>query len=225
MNVTALSRRTGLALTIAGILTACSAARPDGPGAPGLPANVTPDATPGWRAVASDHDRERVRGWWDTWGRALTDVRAGGQGGELARDPALFEPRTLLTDPVPPPGDYACRTIKLGSILPGGGLHYIAYPAFKCRIEGDGAPWAFTKLTGSQRPVGRIWPDTPQRGIFLGTLALGDERAALTYGADRERDMVALVERIGPRRWRMVFPRPAFESQLDLIELIPAQEP
>ena len=31
-----------------------------------------------------------------------------------------------------------------------------------------------------------------------------------------------LVERIGERRWRLVIPWPANESNLDLIELVPA---
>ena len=220
MTNAALLRWATAALFAGTTLAGCGALRGEAPAD-----SPAPTAAPGWRDVATPHDRERVRGWWDTWGRALTDVRAAGQAGELARDPALFEPRTLLTDPLPPAGDYACRTIKLGSILPGGGLHYIAYPTFRCRIDGAAPPHGFTKLTGSQRPVGRIWPDTPHRGIFLGTLVLGDERVAMAYGADRDRDMVALVERIGPARWRMVFPQPAFESQLDLIELTPAQEP
>jgi len=50
---------------------------------------------------------------------------------------------------------------------------------------------------------------------------LGDESRALRYGRDRERNLIGLVERIGPQRWRIAFPRPAFESLLDVIELVP----
>ena len=61
-----------------------------------------------------------------------------------------------------------------------------------------------------------------QRMVFLGTLQLGDEQRALQYGRDRERDMAGVVERIGDNRWRLVLPYPAFESTLDVIELVPA---
>ena len=44
--------------------------------------------------------------------------------------------------------------------------------------------------------------------------------AVLLY--DPDRDVAAFVERIGPARWRMVIPRPAFESKTDVIELVPA---
>jgi hypothetical protein len=57
--------------------------------------------------------------------------------------------------------------------------------------------------------------------VFLGTLQLGDEPGVLKYGHDRERDMAGLLERIGDRRWRLVFPYPAFESTIDVLELIP----
>ena len=42
------------------------------------------------------------------------------------------------------------------------------------------------------------------------------------YGSDRMRDMAGLVERIGDNRWRLVLPAPAYESLVDVIELVPA---
>ena len=82
---------------------------------------------------------------------------------------------------------------------------------------------SFAKLTGSQRPIGMFLPfPGQQRMVFLGTLQLGDEQRALQYGRDRERDMAGVVERIGDNRWRLVLPYPAFESTLDVIELVPA---
>jgi hypothetical protein len=44
----------------------------------------------------------------------------------------------------------------------------------------------------------------------------------MQYGTDPDRDVAAFVERIGPNRWRMVIPSPAFESRTDVIELVPA---
>jgi hypothetical protein len=41
------------------------------------------------------------------------------------------------------------------------------------------------KLTGSQRPAGRMWEDdNPNRLIFLGSLGLGNEEDVLNYGDD-----------------------------------------
>jgi len=60
------------------------------------------------------------------------------------------------------------------------------------------------------------------REVFLGTLVLGDEGRAMQYGRDPDRDVAGFVERIGPNRWRMLMPRPHFESQIDVLELVPA---
>ncbi len=173
-----------------------------------------------WRSVATEDDRRRMRNWRDAWIEALAQVRAGEHARELARGGALFEPDAALADPAPPPGDYDCRTIKLGTPQRDP-LDYIPYPAFHCRIRAVGGQLELTKLTGSQRQAGRLFPDNGRRMIFLGTLMLGDETRALRYGRDRERNLIGAVERIGPRRWRIAFPYPHFESLLDVIELTP----
>lgn len=173
-----------------------------------------------WRGIATETDRDRVRHWRGAWMDALALVRAGAHGGAIAGGGTLFEPDTALAGAAPPPGDYDCRTIKLGRAgpqLP----DYVAYPAAPCRIARDGERLRFTALAGPQRPVGTIFPDNGRRMVFLGTLMLGDESRALRYGRDRERDLVAVVERVGPDRWRMAFPRPHHESLLDVIELVP----
>jgi len=174
----------------------------------------------GWRSIATNDDRERLRDWREAWVEALTQIRAGSNAGEIAREGALFEPDIALPNALPPVGDYDCRTIKLGSPDPAG-LDYVAYPAFRCRLHMRGGRLHFTKLTGSQRPVGIIFPDNSRRMIFLGTLMLGDERLALRYGRDRERNLIGIVERVGDGRWRIAFPRPHFESLLDITELVP----
>ena len=79
-----------------------------------------------------------------------------------------------------------------------------------------------SKLTGSQRLVGTIYPHDTTRAVFLGTVALGDERNAMRYGRDATRDVAGWVERIGPARWRLIQPYPAFESTLDVLDLVPA---
>jgi uncharacterized protein DUF4893 len=180
-------------------------------------------AAQNWRSVATANDRERLRGWRAAWVRGLAGAQAGGHAAEVAAEGVLLEPDAALAAAAPPPGDYRCRTIKVGAKSQGL-LDYVAYPHFACRLgpaAADGT-LAFVKSTGSQRPAGRLFRESDRRMIFLGTLQLGDEQGILRYGHDEERDLIAVLERIGERRWRLVFPYPHFESIVDVIELIPA---
>lgn len=177
-------------------------------------------AAPDWRTLATPYDRQRLRDWRKAWMAALPQARAADAAGVAAQG-ALLEPDLALPDPSPPPGDYRCRVVKLGDKA-NGIRGYIAYPAFECRVGSAGGVATLEKLTGSQRPVGRILPDPGGRAVFFGTLVLGDERGAMRYGIDQGRDMAGWVERIGPERWRVVLPYPRFESLLDVVELVPA---
>lgn len=176
-----------------------------------------------WHDVATEADRQRIRGWWTAWRDALASARAGGHGAAVAAEGALLMPDAALPNPHLPPGDYLCRTIKVGARA-AQGLAYVAYPRFRCRVDAEQDIFSFTKLTGSQRQVGLIFDDDERHKIFLGTLMLGDEVRALDYGSDPQRDVAGLIERIGPNRWRLVMPRPAFESIVDVIELVPADQ-
>lgn len=180
-----------------------------------------PEATGTWRATATDADKQRIRGWYGSWQAALADARAKGFGADIDREGALLQPTAALPNPHLPAGEYRCRTIKIGT-QGRGALGYIAYDWFRCRVAPEQGLSSLTKLSGSQRPVGLIFPDNLKRQVFLGTLALGDEKMAINYGSDRMRDMAGLVERIGDNRWRLVLPAPAYESLLDVIELVPA---
>lgn len=173
-----------------------------------------------WQRVATSADRDRMRDWRKAWDTALPLARKAAPR-EIAADPLLFDPDRALADPAIPQGAYRCRTFKLGA--KGTAMRdFTAYPAFDCRIADEGEVRSLHKVTGSQRPTGLIFPDTATRQVFLGTLVLGDETAPLRYGLDADRDMIGYVERIGPKRWRLVLPRPRFESMLDVIELVPA---
>ncbi len=171
-----------------------------------------------WRALATEADRRRLRRWRTAWADALAGARTAGNGADVDREGALLDPDAVLAGP-PPPGDYDCRTVKVGS--QNDLLAFIAYPPFLCRIRSENAHLAFTRLNGSQRPVGRLYPDGERRMIFLGTMQLGDEQRSYQYGVDADRDMIGILERIGPRRWRLALPSPRFESLLDVIELTP----
>lgn len=201
------------ALLASAALAACTSSRTG-------PAQAVPQ-TQDWRTIATHADRARLREWRDAWVEALAKARVAGHGAEIAAESVLLEPDSALPDVSPPAGEYRCRVTKIGAKNEGL-LEYVAYPAFRCRIALQGGELSLVKLNGSQRPIGRLFADTERRLIFLGTMQLGDERRAYEYGADRERDLIGVFERIGERRWRLVFPRPHFESLLDVIELTPA---
>lgn len=171
-----------------------------------------------WRLAATEDDRIRLRGWRTSWMKGLSQARTGGAAAEVAALGTLVDPDHAMAGPELPDGEYRCRTIKMGSqgrAL----LTYVAYPYFRCRVSDGGMRLA--KLGGSQRLTGRIYPDTDARSVFLGTLMLGDEERSYAYGRDRARDMAGVVERVDANRWRIAFPFPAYESVVDLLELVP----
>lgn len=185
------------------------------------PSGLIPRWTTAWKEVATDDDRQRLADWRTTFVAALDAARKGGHAADIARGGALLEPDAALGPPGIPNGIYSCRVIKLGAKADSGGLPYVSYPPFVCRVKADRTLQRFNKLNGSQRYVGLVFPGDPIRQIFLGTLVLGDETRALQYGQDDLRDVAGYVERIGPNRWRIVMPKPHFESQLDVMELTP----
>ena len=173
-----------------------------------------------WRALATEADVERLQQWRGAWVDALAKARAAGHGDSIAREGALLDPDAALAGARLTPGTYRCRTIKLGARAPAND-EFVAYPANRCRVGLTRGRVHFARLDGPQRPIGALFPDNARRQIFLGTLQLGDERLALRYSRDAERDMAGVVERIGEDRWRLVLPYPHFESLLDVIELTP----
>jgi len=197
------------------LLASCSAVQQP-------PAAAGPVPVADWRSVATAADRKRIRSWRTAFTAALAEARAAGHAAEISREGPLLAPDAAQPDDAGiPAGAYRCRVIKLGTQSQGM-LAYIAYPAFDCRIADEGEVSSFTKLSGSQRPVGLIFRGNGVRQIFLGTLMLGDERQALDYGRDADRDMAGMVEKVGDRHWRMLLPYPRFESVMDVIELVPA---
>jgi hypothetical protein len=187
----------------------------------GEPQGLIPRWTTAWRAVATSDDRDRLRDWRSTFTAALAAARKAGHSAEIAREGALLDPDAALGGGAIPNGMYRCRVIKLGAKAPGN-LDYVPYPAFACRVQPKHEVQQLMKLSGSQRYDGLIFPGDAIREVFLGTLVLGDETRAMQYGQDETRDVAGYVERIGPRRWRLIMPKPHFESQLDVMELVPA---
>ena len=184
------------------------------------PGAVVPRPSLDWRDVVTVSDRDRLREWRTAFVDSMRAARAAGHSADIDREGALLDPDAALGGGPIPNGDYRCRLIKLG-VKSQGLLDYVSYPAFDCRITQAGQVQDFAKLTGSQRQVGSIFPGDPLRQVFLGTLVLADENRAMRYGRDTERDVAGYVENIGPNRWRLIMPRPHFESVMDVMELLP----
>jgi len=184
------------------------------------PSGLIPRWTTAYREVISENDRVRLRDWRKTFVDALAEARKAGHGAEIDREGVLLDPDAALAAPAIPNGMYRCRVIKLGA-KDAGNLEFVSYPGFTCRVHAERQLQRLGKLSGSQRYVGLIFPGDAIRNVFLGTLVLGDERRALQYGQDEQRDVAAYVERIGPSRWRLLMPQPHFESRFDVMELVP----
>ena len=171
-----------------------------------------------WRADAKPEDVRRLERLDRAWSEALAQARAAGYGRQVKALGAVTDPRVSLSRPQPTPGNYRCRTIKLGSQNGGSGL--VAYGWFRCRVAlTPGGDLVLEKVTGSQRQSGDLYPDAARRLVFLGAVAWGSGEGRAQYGRDRERDQVGVFERIGTGRYRLALPWPRQESKLDLLEL------
>ncbi|HEY5458628.1 MAG TPA: DUF4893 domain-containing protein [Sphingomicrobium sp.] len=177
-----------------------------------------------WQAQASAADINRIRRVATGWAAGLAEARAAGAGGEMKAEGKLLDPDAGLPRPFPTPGIYNCRMDKLGREKP----KAVAFEKFKpffCHVGIDRNMFTIIKLTGSQRPAGRMWEDdNPNRLIFLGSLGLGNEEDVLNYGDDPRRDMAGIFERIGNFRWRLVIPYPQSGSKLLVFELTPVPD-
>lgn len=194
---------------------------------PKLPPGVHPSVEVGpplkseaWKAVATAADQDRLARLGLAWQEALADARKT-NAAEIDREGKLLLPRSSLSRPAPTPGSYNCRMIALGKAT-ARAKAYESFKPFFCYVEIEGGQLTIVKQTGSQRPAGRLWEDDdPNRMIFLGSLALGDEEQPLAYGDDPKRNMAGVLERIAPFRWRLVIPWPLNDAKLDVFELTP----
>jgi len=203
-------------------LAGCQTASP--PAAQPVVTQEPPSKGDAWRKVASAEDAGRIRRLDSAWLAALAEARLGGFRNEVASEGELLRPSAALARPAPTPGSYECRLIRLGRYS----TKTRAFEKFKpffCYVEAEGDLLTIVKQTGSQRPAGRLWEDDePNRLVFLGSVALGNEEQPLAYGENHGRDMAGVVERVGPFRWRLVIPWPRGGSKLDVFELTPVAE-
>lgn len=192
------------------------------PTTPTTPAGGEQGGTDDWRAVANAADAMTLGRLDQAWRLARAEAEDAGFADQVEALGPLVDPNAAQPGRLQPaPGDYRCRTVKLGRRTEGQGLAYVAYPYFRCTVElTPGGDLILTKGTGSQRSRGLLYPHTDRQLVFLGTTAWGDETAWPAYGARAERDQIGVLERIGDQRWRLVLPWPKQEAKLELLELV-----
>ena len=177
-----------------------------------------------WKAIANAADEDRIDRLGLAWFGGLADAKSK-YAKEIEDEGALLKPRSALPFPAPTPGSYNCRLDALGSSdhkTPA----FQAFKPFFCYVQvDDQGHLTIVKQTGSRRPAGSLWEDDdPDRMIFLGSLALGDEKEPLAYGQDPARDTAGVFERIAPFRWRLVIPWPSSGAKIEVFELTPVAD-
>ena len=213
--------RTTLALIAASALALAGCAKPPPRPVPRMMV-VEPAKSEAWTSIANPADENRLQSIGLAWSEALQEARRTNPRdlraeGELLRADAAL-PRPALT-----PGSYYCRLVKLGRVKARGPA-FEKFKPFFCYVDVEGELLTLVKQTGSERPAGRLWDDdVADRLIFLGSLALNNETKQLAYGDHPKRDMVGVVERIAPFRWRLVVPWPKSNAKLDIYELTPVE--
>ncbi len=167
-------------------------------------------------ASITPFDGDRMTGFEAARTRGLAEALQSDNAADRALVSTLFAPGETPFSQMPD-GDYRCRTIKLGGLLP-----LTAYSPFACSISEGGT--RIEKLTGSQRFSGKLLPSDGGGLFYWGALHYGDE-APMDYDADAERSQVGCLYKVSgkPVRYRLELPFPRFESTHDVIELVPTR--
>lgn len=177
-------------------------------------------AAPAAAQALRPSDQARLDDFDATVAFALLGAFAEGPPGDVAVLASALRGQPTVADPA---GDWSCRTLKLGGLLP-----LTAYPAFRCRVtEVSPGTWHLEKLTGSQRLDGTIRAEEG-RNLYTG-VGFVDGGPAGTYADMPEADeavepgqtfpQVGLFEIAAPDQARLFLPRPFFESALDILWL------
>ena len=165
-------------LLASALLTACATTPPPPPPPPAGPSASGGAVLSDWRGVITAADRDRYQRRDAAWTLALQQAKRQPGSGDLASLGDLIDPGAARVSVTPPVGNYRCRTVKLGSQGGEQGLGYVVYGWFACRIEQTPAGLKFSKLTGSQRPSGLLFPENDRHMVFLGSMALASAPAA-----------------------------------------------
>ncbi|MFT3965887.1 MAG: DUF4893 domain-containing protein [Sphingobium sp.] len=175
---------------------------------------------PEWRAVLSAADAKRLDELPALWTEALGAVPPRYRK-LVTKEGALLAPDAARDHPAPSPGSYRCRLVKLGPATKKE-LPVRAFPENFCYIRAEkNNELSFSKQTGSELPGGWLHRDGDRRMVLTGARQRTPGDNSLAYGADPQRDVAGVVERIGPFRWRLVLPWKAAGTGLDVYELTP----
>lgn len=185
---------------------------------------AAPSPGDAWKNVASISDQDRIDRLGLAWQESLAQARPK-FGKDIEAEGDFLKPLARLPRPQPTPGSYNCNLVSLGmpdSRSPA----FTKFKPFFCYVlASDDGVLTIVKQTGSRRPAGRLWDDDdPNRMIFIGSMALGDEKEPLAYGEDPGRDMAGVFERIAPFKWRLVIPWPRSGAKLEVFELTPVAD-
>lgn len=176
-----------------------------------------------WRRVADAADRGRIDALDTTWAAALADA-ARTDAAALKQEGDLLQPAVALPAVTPTPGLYSCRSVRLGQPVPRlrTGRGFARFKAFDCVVTAEGAQLSFTKIGGTNRPGGYLWPQTEQRMVFLGGTYEGQGNGASAYGGEPSRNRLGVIERYGEFRWRLVLLNQPPLPPVEIIDLVPA---
>lgn len=172
----------------------------------------------GWRAIMSSEDVARLDRLPETWRGALAASARFSR--QIQREGDLLVADAARDHPALPPGSYQCRLVKLGTPT-GRDPAFRVFADFFCYVRGEGDRLYFTKQTGTERPEGWLHPDGSRRLVLTGAKQQVGGGETIIYGSDPERDLVGVVERVSPFRWRLVLPWRGQTPGLDVYELIP----
>lgn len=202
-----------LLASIALLLSGCAAGLKH-PAAKGL-VSATPVEPAGWDAAITAPDRAGLAALPDLWAKARASVPAR-EKALLEREGPLVDPAAALDLPALPPGPYSCRLVRLG-----GRTGIATFKPDLCTVDGSARSLSLTKHSGSILPGGWLFADTDRRQIFLGTLRPARMKSAPAYSTNPAQDVVGVVERVAPFRWRLVLTRAGGGAALDIYELVP----
>jgi len=205
-------KREALLIAVLLALPACG-------GTPGV-ASASDLRAQSWQEQITEPDRKRLAGLWAAWTRALNQAMDGGSAAALAAAGPLAVADAAKPGALPVPGDYQCRTLKLGvrSDAPPMASAMAMSDRVPCRISARSSLMWFEQLSGSQRIGGMLYPDD-DRLVFLGSKSLAGEMRVMAYASDAARDQVGVLRALGPGRWRLELPWPNWQSNLEVIEI------
>ena len=169
----------------------------------------------GWETAITAPDRARLAALPDLWTKALAAVPSRMKTA-LDREGPLVDPAAALDLPALPPGPYSCRLVRLG-----GRAGFATFKPDFCTVDGSARNLALTKQSGSILPGGWLFADTDRRQVFLGTFRPPHLKSAPAYSVNPAQDVVGVIERVAPFRWRLVLTRAGGGAVLDIYELVP----